>query len=83
MFAPRAPCRPNAIGLSVVELVRCDGFVLHLDGVDILDGAPLLDIKPYMAKLDRIATTRDGWQAEVDEDMAQHRGRREYGKNTL
>ncbi|GAF87189.1 unnamed protein product, partial [marine sediment metagenome] len=47
VFATRAPCRPNAVGLSIVELVRREGNVLHLDGVDILDGTPLLDIKPY------------------------------------
>ena len=49
VFATRAPNRPNAIGLSIVELVRREGNVLDLDGVDILDGTPLLDIKPYTA----------------------------------
>jgi len=78
VFATRAPCRPNAIGLSVVELVRRDGNVLHLDGVDILDGTPLLDIKPYTAKFDCIATARNGWQDEVDEETARRRGRRGY-----
>ena len=78
VFATRAPCRPNAIGLSIVELVRIEGNVLHLDGVDILDGTPLLDIKPYTAKFDRIAGTRNGWQDEVDEATAQRLGRREY-----
>jgi tRNA (adenine37-N6)-methyltransferase len=78
VFATRAPCRPNAIGLSVVELVSHEGNVLHLDGVDILDGTPLLDIKPYTAKFDRIETTRNGWQDEVDEQTARRRGRRGY-----
>ena len=78
VFATRAPCRPNAIGLSIVELVRLDGNVLHLDGVDILDGTPLLDIKPYTAKFDRVETARNGWQDEVDEDTARQRGRRGY-----
>lgn len=76
MFATRAPCRPNAIGLSVVDLVRREGNVLHLDGVDILDGTPLLDIKPYTAKFDRIEKSRNGWQDGVDEETAQRRGRR-------
>jgi tRNA-Thr(GGU) m(6)t(6)A37 methyltransferase TsaA len=79
VFATRAPCRPNPIGLSVVELVRCEGNMLHLDGVDILDGTPLLDIKPYTAKFDCIKKTRNGWQDEVDEKTAQRRGRRGYG----
>lgn len=78
VFATRAPCRPNAIGLSIVELIRCEGNVLYLDRVDILDGTPLLDIKPYTAKFDRIETTRNGWQDEVDEATAQRLGRREH-----
>ncbi len=78
VFATRAPCRPNAIGLSVVNLVNREGNVLHLDGMDILDGTPLLDIKPYTAKFDRIETTRNGWQDEVDEETARRRGRRGY-----
>jgi tRNA-Thr(GGU) m(6)t(6)A37 methyltransferase TsaA len=78
VFATRAPCRPNAIGLSVVELVRREGAVLFLDGVDILDGTPLLDIKPYTSKFDRIETSRNGWQDGVDEETARRRGRRNY-----
>ena len=76
VFSTRAPCRPNPIGLSVVKLVRREGNVLHLDGVDVLDGTPLLDIKPYTAKFDKIETARNGWQDEVDEGTAQRRGRR-------
>lgn len=78
VFATRAPARPNPIGLSVVELVRREGSVLYLDGVDVLDGTPLLDIKPYTAKFDRVDTTRNGWQDSVDEVQAQERGRRGY-----
>ncbi len=76
VFATRAPCRPNPIGLSVVKLVRREGSILHLDAVDVLDGTPLLDIKPYTAKFDRIEPTRNGWQDEVDEETAWLRGRR-------
>ena len=76
VFATRAPCRPNPIGLSIVKLVRREGNVLHLDGVDVLDGTPLLDIKPYTARFDRIESTRNGWQDEVDEETARLRGRR-------
>jgi tRNA-Thr(GGU) m(6)t(6)A37 methyltransferase TsaA len=82
VFATRAPCRPNAIGLSIVELIRREDNVLHLDGVDILDGTPLLDIKPYTAKFDRIAATRNGWHDEVEEATAQRLGRREYRGDT-
>lgn len=76
VFSTRAPSRPNPIGLSIVELVFREGNILHLDGVDILDGTPLLDIKPYSAKVDRIETTRNGWQDLIDEETARRRGRR-------
>ena len=78
VFSTRAPCRPNPIGLSIVELVSREGTILHLNGVDILDGTPLLDIKPYVGRFDRIEQTRDGWQHEVDEPTARRRGRRGY-----
>jgi len=78
VFATRAPCRPNAIGLSIVTLLGREGATLYLDGVDILDGTPLLDIKPYTAKFDRYDTTRNGWQDHVDDAEAQRRGRRAY-----
>ena len=84
VFATRAPCRPNSIGLSIVELVRREGNMLHLDGVDILDGTPLLDIKPYTAKFDHVETTRNGWQDNIDEQTARQRGRRNFrgGENS-
>jgi len=78
VFATRAPARPNPIGISVVELVRREGNVLFLDGVDVLDGTPLLDIKPCTARFDRIETTRNGWQDGIDEEKAKERGRRGY-----
>jgi len=78
VFATRAPCRPNAIGLSVVELVRREGNVLHLDGLDILDGTPLIDIKPYTARFDIFKKARNGWQDEVDEETARRLGQRGY-----
>jgi tRNA-Thr(GGU) m(6)t(6)A37 methyltransferase TsaA len=78
VFATRATCRPNPIGLSIVELISREGNVLHINNVDILDGTPLLDIKPYTAKFDRIDTTRNGWQDLVDEETARIRGKRGY-----
>lgn len=81
IFSTRAPCRPNCIGLSIVELIGREGNVLLLDGVDILDGTPLLDIKPYSARFDRLLNTRNGWQDEVDEKSAENLGRREYNSN--
>ncbi len=78
VFATRAPCRPNPIGLSIVELLGREDNVLHFAGADILDGTPLLDIKPSTAKFDGITPTRNGWQDEVDEATAQKRGKRGF-----
>ena len=51
VFSTRAPNRPNPIGLTVVRLIRREGHVLHLKGVDMLDGTPVLDIKPYLSSV--------------------------------
>lgn len=61
LFATRAPARPNAIGLSVVRLVRVEGGSLFIREVDIVDGSPLLDIKPYVPKFDSRVAERTGW----------------------
>ncbi len=78
VFATRAPCRPNPIGISVVRLLSRRENVLEVDGMDILDGTPLLDIKPYAGRFDRIEGTRDGWHQSVDESDARRRGRRNF-----
>jgi tRNA-Thr(GGU) m(6)t(6)A37 methyltransferase TsaA len=80
IFSTRAPFRPNPIGLSVVELLGIEGNILHLKNVDILDGTPLLDIKPYTAKFDLHHVKKNGWQDEVDEPTAQKRGKRGYSR---
>ncbi len=61
VFATRAPTRPNPIGLSVVELQRVEGNKLYLGHVDILDGTPLLDIKPYVPEFDHPTDAKAGW----------------------
>jgi tRNA-Thr(GGU) m(6)t(6)A37 methyltransferase TsaA len=76
VFATRAACRPNPIGFSVVRLVRREENVLHLEDLDILDGTPLLDIKPYVTRFDYRENARCGWQDNVDERTAEIRGRR-------
>lgn len=71
LFATRAPRRPNPIGLSVVELVAVDGPVVHVRGVDVLDGTPLLDIKPYAPGFDAPGTpVRSGWLEGRGETVA-------------
>jgi len=68
VFATRAPSRPNPIGLSTVRLIAVRGNTLEIDGVDMLDGTPLLDIKPYVPEFDSGTEIRLGW-------LERHRGR--------
>ena len=65
VFATRSPRRPNPIGLTVVELLRRDGPRLHVRGVDMLDGTPILDIKPYLSSV-ASESLRRGWLAEAE-----------------
>jgi len=65
VFATRSPRRPNPIGLTVVELRRRSGPELHVHGVDMLDGTPILDIKPYLSSIPE-EKLRRGWLAEVE-----------------
>ncbi|MFA4945090.1 MAG: tRNA (N6-threonylcarbamoyladenosine(37)-N6)-methyltransferase TrmO [Lentisphaeria bacterium] len=65
VFASRAPYRPNPIGLSCVELLAIEGLTLHVRGHDLLDGTPVLDIKPYLPYADSHPAARTGWLAAV------------------
>jgi tRNA-Thr(GGU) m(6)t(6)A37 methyltransferase TsaA len=64
LFATRAPARPNPIGISIVRLDRIDGNRLYIREVDIVDGTPLLDLKPYVPGFDHRAGATSGWVAE-------------------
>ena len=61
VFATRAPSRPNPIGLSIVRLIRVEDNLLHIQDVDLVDGTPVLDIKPYVPRFDQRETTEIGW----------------------
>lgn len=67
LFATRAPTRPNPIGLSVLALENIDGNILEVANVDMLDGTPLLDIKPYVPEFDQPAEVRTGWLEKARE----------------
>ncbi len=69
VFSTRTPMHPNGIGLSVVELVKVEGNTVTIKGVDILDGTPLLDIKPYIENFDKVeGDVKSGWmQASLEE----------------
>jgi tRNA-Thr(GGU) m(6)t(6)A37 methyltransferase TsaA len=61
VFATRAPRRPNSIGISVLKLNRIVDNILYVENVDILDGTPVLDIKPYASRFDNVEKERNGW----------------------
>lgn len=61
LFATRTPNRPNPVGHSIVELIDRKGNVLEVRGLDAIEGTPVIDIKPYIAKLDIKSGTNDGW----------------------
>lgn len=64
VFATRAPNRPNPIGISVVRLVGVEGNILRIENVDIVDGTPLLDVKPYVPEFDIAEEKKIGWLSE-------------------
>jgi tRNA (adenine37-N6)-methyltransferase len=65
LFATRSPDRPNPIGLSALLLVRVDGCNLYVRGIDLLDGTPILDVKPYVPYADAFPDAKAGWIDEA------------------
>ena len=80
IFATRAPHRPNKLGMSLVRLTKIEGNILHIKDIDVLDGTPLLDIKPYIKRFDSRENVQSGWQDSVSDDTASVRGLRNYKK---
>jgi tRNA-Thr(GGU) m(6)t(6)A37 methyltransferase TsaA len=80
IFATRSPHRPNKLGMSLVRLTGIESNVLHVKDIDILDGTPLIDIKPYIQRFDSRENARSGWQDSVSDDAASVRGLRNYKK---
>ncbi|MBI5201064.1 MAG: tRNA (N6-threonylcarbamoyladenosine(37)-N6)-methyltransferase TrmO [Elusimicrobia bacterium] len=65
LFASRSPHRPNPIGLSLARLEKIDGATLHLSGIDLVDGTPILDVKPYIPESDGAPKASAGWTSEA------------------
>ena len=81
LFATRSPSRPNPIGMSVVRLLKREGAVLHVADIDILDGTPLVDIKPYIPGFDAHPVSRAGWFDNPGVDRRQADGRFHEGSD--
>lgn len=69
LFATRAPNRPNPIGISLVQLIRIEGPHLHVEQLDVIDGTPLLDIKPHVPDFDCAPGARIGWLEKATADL--------------
>ena len=65
LFASRSPHRPSPLGLSVARLVRIEGATLRLSGIDLVDGTPIVDVKPYIAESDSFPEASPGWTADA------------------
>ncbi len=77
IFATRAPSRPNPLGFSLVKLDKIIDHTIYISQLDVLDGTPLIDIKPFIRRFDYRQNSREGWTMEVDDKQANRRGRRE------
>ena len=73
IFATRAPKRPNPIGLSVVKLINIEGHKLYIENIDVIDGTPLLDIKPFVPLFDVPEVERIGWLADHQDQVSSAR----------
>ena len=77
LFATRAPKRPNPIGLSVVKLISVESNILHIENIDVIDGTPLLDIKPYVREMEAVKDLRIGWlekhTSKIDSQLSDKR----------
>jgi tRNA (adenine37-N6)-methyltransferase len=73
VFSTRSPLRPNHIGLSIVQLTRIEGNKAYVEGIDVLDGTPLLDIKPYISGFDSVEGSSSGWLKASDEEIVEKR----------
>lgn len=79
VFSTRSPLRPNHIGISIVKLKGVKGNRVYIEGADMLDGTPLLDIKPYIGKFDEVKNSRSGWLKASDDEIRQKRSDNRFG----
>ena len=79
IFATRAPSRPNPLGLSLVKLVRIENNLVYVEGVDVLNGTPLLDIKPYVPEFEHIHDVRIGWLEKAKDKIRSQKSDDRFG----
>jgi len=82
VFSTRAPSRPNPIGVSIVRLTKIEKNILHIQDVDIIDGTPLLDIKPFVPDFDQRKAERIGWLTKKVDKLHSGRDDGRFAKNT-
>jgi tRNA (adenine37-N6)-methyltransferase len=73
VFSTRSPLRPNHIGISIVQLVNIKDNVISVKGIDVLDGTPLLDVKPYVENFDSVKSSLSGWMKASEDEVARMR----------
>lgn len=71
VFATRSPLRPSHIGMSVTQIISVEDNIVTLKGIDVLDGTPLLDIKPYIPQFDAVSDVKTGWMKKNDAEVAE------------
>ena len=79
IFATRAPARPNPLGLSLVKLIRIDRNQVYVEGVDVLNETPLLDIKPFVPEFESVQDVRIGWLEQVRDKIRSQRSDDRFG----
>ncbi len=70
VFSTRSPLRPSHLGMSVCEVISVLDTIITLKGIDVLDGTPLLDIKPYIPQFDRVSDIKTGWMTKNESEVA-------------
>jgi tRNA-Thr(GGU) m(6)t(6)A37 methyltransferase TsaA len=78
VFSTRAPNRPNPIGLSVVNLIKIESNIIEIANVDIVDGTPLLDIKPYVQEMNMVKQYRTGWLSKYSNELKSKRSDKRF-----
>ena len=78
VFATRSPLRPSHIGLSITKITSVKKNIVHIEGIDILDGTPLLDIKPYIPQFEDIQDVKTGWMTKDESEVIEQKSDKRF-----